>query len=45
MVLPSLQARLVARTSIFIVISVGKDGRWMLWNQETEAEQFYKYNV
>lgn len=44
MVLPSLKA-LVARSSIFIVICVGKDGRWMLWNEEAEAEQFYEYNV
>jgi hypothetical protein len=45
MMLPSLKASLVARSSIFIVIAVGKDGRWMLWDEETEAEQFYKYNV
>jgi hypothetical protein len=44
-VLPSLKARLVARSSIFIVIAVDKDGRWLLWDEETEAEQFYKHNM
>jgi hypothetical protein len=41
MVLPSLEAPLVTRCSIFIVITWDKDGRWMLRNEETEAEQFY----
>jgi hypothetical protein len=44
-VLPSLKARLVARSSIFIVISVNKDGRWLLWDEEAEAQQFYKHNM
>jgi len=41
MVLPSLKALPVTRCSIFIVISLEKDGRWMLRNEETEAEQFH----
>lgn len=41
MVLPSLRAPLVSHCSIFIVISVGKDGCWMLRSKKTEAEQFY----
>jgi hypothetical protein len=41
MVLPSLEVTLVTHRSIFIVISVGKDGRWMLRDEKTEAEQFY----
>jgi hypothetical protein len=45
MVLLSLQALLVTRCSIFVVICVGKDGRWMLRNEETEAEQLYQYNM